>query len=310
MNIVASRSPGADHPSLVLPSFVLKPGELSAGALAHRAGGTLAILHGVLAPEQGVPLPLLASRLALRAAVASLRLEGRTRTETDLRDAFHFTRPGDALGPDGDALAFWRAAIGPKASPKTPVLEADVDPSEALTLGQTIAAQSGPLAGCVALIQHYLDIAPRAEREACRLSDILLARLVGWPLPFPVTALYLTKSVLRDAQTSDAGALKLQARLLDSLIDLHRLARDFARRAAAAQAMSRKLRAKTSDPALAVFLREEAVVPVPMLSPRIAGTKTPMTDRAARRFCDRLVSLGVATELTGRSSFRLYGLAP
>jgi Fic family protein len=35
-----------------------------------------------------------------------------------------------------------------------------------------------------------------------------------------------------------------------------------------------------------------------------------MTDRAARRFCDRLVELGVAQELTGRPTFRLYGIAP
>lgn len=45
-----------------------------------------------------------------------------------------------------------------------------------------------------------------------------------------------------------------------------------------------------------------------MLSPMIKGTTIQMTDRAARRFCDRLVELGVARELTGRRTFRLYGL--
>lgn len=33
-----------------------------------------------------------------------------------------------------------------------------------------------------------------------------------------------------------------------------------------------------------------------------------MSDRAARRLCDRLVTLGVVRELTGRETFRLYGL--
>ena len=32
-----------------------------------------------------------------------------------------------------------------------------------------------------------------------------------------------------------------------------------------------------------------------------------MTDRAARRLCDRLVELGVVRELTG-ATFRLYGV--
>jgi len=59
-----------------------------------------------------------------------------------------------------------------------------------------------------------------------------------------------------------------------------------------------------------LFLTEDAVAPALMLSPRIQGTSIAMTDRAARRFCDRLVELGVARELTGRSTFRLYGIAP
>jgi hypothetical protein len=33
-----------------------------------------------------------------------------------------------------------------------------------------------------------------------------------------------------------------------------------------------------------------------------------MSDRAARRLCDRLVGLGVIRELSGRDTFRLYGL--
>ena len=53
---------------------------------------------------------------------------------------------------------------------------------------------------------------------------------------------------------------------------------------------------------------QDAIGPSMMLSPTIQGTTIPMTDRAARRFCDRLVELGVARELTGRSSFRLYGI--
>jgi hypothetical protein len=59
---------------------------------------------------------------------------------------------------------------------------------------------------------------------------------------------------------------------------------------------------------VALFLSEDAVAPGAMLSPRIRGTSVRMTDHAARRFCDRLVVLGLARELTGRATFRLYGL--
>ena len=47
------------------------------------------------------------------------------------------------------------------------------------------------------------------------------------------------------------------------------------------------------------LLRRDALAPAAL---------TFMSDRAARRLCDRLVSLGAARELTGRDTFRLYGL--
>ena len=127
----------------------------------------------------------------------------------------------------------------------------------------------------------------------------------------PVTAQRLTKAVLRDLTAAGQGAdLAVQARILESIEAVIRPARDLARRAEALRAVAPKLRAKGSDAAVDLFLIEDAVVPASMLSPRIRGTSIPMTDRAARRFCDRLVELGVARELTGRSTFRLFGIAP
>jgi hypothetical protein len=51
---------------------------------------------------------------------------------------------------------------------------------------------------------------------------------------------------------------------------------------------------------LALFLSRDAVAPTALTSLR--------SDRAARRFCDRLVALGAVRELTGRDTFRLYGI--
>ena len=79
------------------------------------------------------------------------------------------------------------------------------------------------------------------------------------------------------------------------------MALDLARRAGRLQAISPKLRAKGADAAIALFLSHDA------LSPSLALTGL-MSDRAARRLCDRLVALGALRELTGRATFRLYGV--
>lgn len=62
--------------------------------------------------------------------------------------------------------------------------------------------------------------------------------------------------------------------------------------------MAPKLRAKGAEAAIAVFLSREAV----------PAAALPLPDQAARRLCERLVGLGALRELTGRDSFRLYGL--
>ncbi len=100
----------------------------------------------------------------------------------------------------------------------------------------------------------------------------------------------------------------VRARLLEFIEETIRLARDLARRGEVLRSVAPKWRAKGSDAAVELFLTEDAVAPASMLSPRIRGTSISMTSRAARRFCDRLVELGVARGLTVRPTFRLYGL--
>lgn len=159
-------------------------------------------------------------------------------------------------------------------------------------------------------MREVLSHNDRAERVACLLSDVVLARALQWKTVLPLSAGRLTKVMLRNLIAGAPGAkLVVQQQILAALEDAIRLARDLAGRAAALRAVTPKLRAKGSDAAAALFLSEDAVAPSTMLSPRIQGTTIPMTDRAARRFCDRLVALGVAQELTGRSTFRLYGIS-
>ncbi|MBY6058886.1 DUF1403 family protein [Leisingera daeponensis] len=56
----------------------------------------------------------------------------------------------------------------------------------------------------------------------------------------------------------------------------------------------------TAEEAVGLLLTRDAVAPSALTSLR--------SERVARRFCDRLVALGAVQELTGRDTFRLYGI--
>jgi len=301
-----------------LPTWVISGRVETLETVAFRSGAALTVLDQLVSdPSQGVPLKLLANQLALHAATGTSKLEGRLAREADIRDAYHLTPLGDARGPDGDILASWRDVARLKLTgrgwhePVQGLVGAAFvdDVLRVIGSGATRAKTEGPLAGCVAVMRAVLEMDDRAERIACMLSDIVLAQALNVTAVLPVTAQHLTKTMLRDLVSDGQGAdLRVQARLLISIEDTIRLARDLALRTRLLQAAAPKLRAKGSDAAVALFLSEDAVAPSSMLSPTIQGTSIPMTGRAARRFCDRLVQLGVARELTGRPTFRLYGI--
>jgi len=301
-----------------LPDWVTSGRAETLEAVAFRSGAALTVLDALVSdPRHGMPVKLLANRLALTAASATSKLEGRMAREVDIRDAYHLTPAGEARGPDGDLLAFWRDAARLRtterdwnAALKAFVgldLETEVDGwlQSAASRCQT----HGPLAGCVSVMRSVLEVDDRAERVACLLSDVVLARVLNWPVVLPVSAQCVTKAILRDLD-EDEPELAVQQRILQSIEHAIHRSLDLAQRAAALQAVAPKLRANGSDAAVALFWSEDAVAPSTALSPMIQGTTIPMTDRAARRFCDRLVELGVARELTGRSTFRLYGIGP
>ena len=80
------------------------------------------------------------------------------------------------------------------------------------------------------------------------------------------------------------------------------VAADLSRRAEILLAVAPKLRAKPAAKIVELLLSQDCV------SPAEAARQAPMTDRAARRLFDRLLALGAARELSGRPTFRLYGL--
>jgi len=62
------------------------------------------------------------------------------------------------------------------------------------------------------------------------------------------------------------------------------------------------LRAKPAKIVVELLLAEDCV------SPAEAARQAAMTDRSSRRLFDRLVSLGAVRELSGRETFRMFGL--
>ena len=100
------------------------------------------------------------------------------------------------------------------------------------------------------------------------------------------------------AQDDDLGRVTIAyAQAAAGAVDLFG---ELARRAALLMATAPRLRARGAGAVVTALLDDDAVAP----AARLGG----MSDRGMRRLCDRLVGLGAARELTGRPTFRLYGL--
>ena len=281
------------------------------------SGSALALMHGALNDEHlQVPTKLLTAKYALKAAVRCLALQRLRQDEASVLDAYLLTRPGDNWGPAGDMLDFWTRAtairIGPvgwqnRVMPLIPGHMGE-DVYGWLDFSRDQRDAFSPVAAASEMLRKVIEKFPRDEHVAFLLADIRLAHELRWPHPFAFIAQHLTGRHLR----GPSDALLLDCHLAVSAVaqDAVRMAYDLARRSARLRAIAPKLRNKDADAALNLFLSEVAVAPSSMLAPKIKGTNISMTGRTARRLCDRLVDLGVVQELTGRPTFRLYGVAP
>ncbi|UVK50308.1 DUF1403 family protein (plasmid) [Mesorhizobium sp. AR02] len=264
-------------------------------------------------------------RLALSAAAATAKQAGRVEDEGALRDAVLLTRPGDFLsvGPAGLLLLGWRRlAARPaenllKEKSLVAVLEefgyaGDDEVVSNLTddLRQLAASDAtvGMMTGAIATAERH----GFGRTLGAWLADALLAQRLGWvhavPLLGAEAALGTSARPRRSAASSVAtgidtdperakSLLAAQARAALRAIDL---SAELERRAAKLLAVAPKLRAKAADAVVEKLLSDDAIV----ASEKIAG----MSDRGLRRLFDRLVELGAVRELSGRPTFRIYGL--
>lgn len=314
--IHASNTGQSSIPAPVLPNWVLNGTDaVSLENAGFASGSALTLLHATLHnPNITVPTKLLRQQFALKAAIACLKFERRSDDEGQLLDAYYLTASGDARGPGGDMLAFWFDACaisfrGQGWQNRVLDLLPDSLQEDAIRWLEPDEGNSdicSPVAEAAKRLGQVIEKYPHEEAIAFLIADITLSKRLGWTQVFPLFAHYLKKKQLQN----DADTLLLDCHLAIATIaeKIIRAAHDLARRAEKLNAIAPKLRAKGSDHAVELFLSELAVSPSGMLYPKIKGSNVSMTQRSANRFCDRLVDLGVVRELTGRSTFRLYGV--
>lgn len=277
-----------------LPAWVTSAPTESLEDVAFLSGAALSHLH-LVAGSEDTPNPLLRERLALRAAEACVVFSGRPERAADLRDVVHLLRPGDQPGPAGETYLAWRRAVAHPVSVKA--LARALPGVEAAQIADWLdAGQGAPIHRAAMVLEAVLEAAPRAELAALILADAALAQAFGWDHLVPLLAGGLKRADLRKR----GGDLHLACHraLVASAVEAVRQASDLARRAAHLKAVAPKLRAKGAGAAVEMFLTRDAVAP----------SALPLPDRAARRLCDRLVELGAVREVTGRDTFRLYGV--
>lgn len=256
-------------------------------------------------------------RLALSCAVAAMSVVGRAENEAALRDVWHLRQPGDDPGPAGTILAAWKRLAGRSPSVDLATLRSVAGQlgirwgDELATLtdrieGLTRAATPAPLAAA-AIAGEVRALRPDAGLLGWWLADQVLARRLRWPLPVPLLMAEAQGAAFR--RPGRAGRSRPGDEGFDTAVCVAvaqaaaralRRAAEIAPRATRLQAVAPKLRAKGAGEAIALLLDEDAV----------PGTlTTPALSRwGARRLFERLEALGVVRELTGRSSFKLYGL--
>ena len=283
------------------------------------AGAGLALLDAYLRRDPPCA-GALRQRLALMSAAASAKILRLNADEGALRD-LRFAM-GDDPGPAARLLRLWRDLSGrpPSLDPGRLAAAAAAldlalpDPNGLASSLKACAGEGDPVSAAAKAAAFAFSVfpdAPVTEAEILALwtFDLAIAIRLRWRRPVPLLAMKILDPALRPPgagrrpipgdpawPNAAAGAIALAAA---SALDL---AADLSRRSKTLIAVAPKLRSKPAQRIVDLLLAEDC------LAPAEAARQAPMTDRAARRLFDRLLALGAARELSGRPTFRLYGL--
>lgn len=260
-------------------------------------------------------------RLALAAAAVTAKQAARVEDEAALRDAVLLTKAGDDVGPAGRMVLAWCRLV---TRPSEDLLTREHVGAVVKEFGRLLDDEAlGDLAdelrrlGAGGMVDMVVGAFTAAEGHGfgratgAWLADALLAQRLGWPRAVPLLGGELhaagparprrpgtgSAASVDDASARAKNLLAAQARAALRAVEL---SADLGRRSDRLLAVAPKLRAKAADTVVEKLLSDDAIV----ASEKIAG----MSDRGLRRLFDRLVELGAVRELSGRPTFRIYGL--
>ncbi|CAN7739074.1 DUF1403 family protein [Mesorhizobium amorphae] len=299
-----------------VPAWALVAGAPNEADAAFQAGAALGVLDS-LSRAQASWAGAWRQRLALRCAAASMRLAGRSEDAAALRDAWHLRPAGADPGPAGAIYGAWRQLAAEPPVANTDRLEKIVDQlglhwegAALATLYTEIEERAGPQPApfaAAAIAARVVAMRPDSELLAWWLADLVLAQSLCWPRPLPL----LMAQAFGPAFRGEAGGKRIRpgeksleravcVALVQAAAESCRLAAELSRRAERLIAIAPKLRAKGASEAIQKLLDEDAV----------SGSLTTknLSRFAARRLFDRLQHLDAVRELSGRTTFRLFGL--
>lgn len=256
-------------------------------------------------------------RLCLKSAVAATGILRRTEEEAALRDALLFRAAGDDPGPAGRILLAWRRLAGrPAALDEQAVrsvadlleLEWDEALAGVVANARALIASSRPAPVVAAAIAAELYRARQdAELLAFWVADAALALKLRWPLGVPLlvgqagSPMFRAGEPRRRIRPGDEGwgraVLLAYAGAASGACDL---GADLAARASRLLDVAPKLRAKGAPDVVRLLLDDDALP--------ASWSNAKLSARGARRLFERLQELGAVRELSGRQTFRIYGL--